>query len=142
AGEAAGESGRIADGDLLGIHLVGPDLEVSEVGFAVDRGKRSVHGVGTMGNFHATNTRDVVARVEGEPVLAEIHFTVGMEIHGRARIDMTDVRQVASHVAGGEIESAAQRDGHVGEVAADAVPAGDHFGGGEVGLSGTEPVFN
>ena len=54
-----------------------------------------------MGDFHATDARDVVARVEGQPVLPEIHFAIGVEIHRRSGVGIADVRQVSRDVAGG-----------------------------------------
>src|SRR5437870_1993369 len=49
---------------------------------------------------------------------------------------------MAGHVASGEVEGAAECDGRVGEIAADAVAAFDDFGGGKVRTAGTETVLD
>ena len=92
---------------------------MGQLGFAVDRCKRAVHGVRTVGNLYAANAWDIIPRVKGEPLLPQVHFTVGMKVHWRARINVTDFRQMAGHVPGGQIESPAQRYGSMGKVAAD-----------------------
>jgi hypothetical protein len=38
-------------GNFLRIHLISPDFEMGELGFAIDRRKRANRGVRTMGNF-------------------------------------------------------------------------------------------
>ena len=49
---------------------------------------------------------------------------------------------MSGDVAGGQIEGAAERDGRVGEIAADAVATLDDFRGGEVRPPGGKAVFN
>src|ERR1039458_1694101 len=115
---------------------------MGQIGLAVDRRKRAVHGVRAVGDFDAANARDVIARVEGQPFLAEIDFAIGVKIHRRAGINETNVGQVSGDVTGGQIERAAQRNDRVREIAADTVSTGDYFRGREVGPPGTEAVFN
>ena len=50
--------------------------------------------------------------------------------------------QMTGDVTGGQVESAAERNGHVRKVAADTVPPLDHLGGGEIRAPGTKPVFD
>ena len=119
--EAFGQVDGIADGDLGGIDLVGPDLEPLELRLAVDGGEGAVHRVEAVRDLDAADARHVEARVEGAPVVAEIDLEIGVEIHRRAGIDVADVGQMAGDVARGNIERAAERDGHVREIAADAV---------------------
>ena len=46
--KSLGQINRIADGNLIRIHLISPDLEVRGVSFAVDRGKRTIHRIRTV----------------------------------------------------------------------------------------------
>src|SRR5258706_1324359 len=93
-------------------------------------------------DFDAANPRDIVARVEGEPFLAEIDFAIGVKIHGRAGIKESNVRQMSRHIAGRQIKRPAKRDDRVGEITADAVASFDDLRRGEVGSSGQIAVFN
>ena len=51
-------------------------------------------------------------------MMPEKDLEVGVEIHRRAGIEVADIGQMPGDVAGGNIEAAAQRDGHVGKIAA------------------------
>ena len=58
-----------------------------------------------MCDFHAANARDVLTRVEGEPLLTEIHFAVRVEIYRRARTNVANVWQVSGHVGAGRLKA-------------------------------------
>ena len=78
------------------------------------------------------DARRVVARVEGVPAAVEVGLEPGREVHrlgGRRRLD---VRDVAEHVAGGDVQRPAEGDRQVGEVAAHALA-------GPVGVGGRGP---
>ena len=65
---------------------------------------------------------DVVAGIEGPPLIAQPHFHPGREVHRcRIRRDV-EVGQVAEHVAGRDVQRPAERDREVGEVTADPAP--------------------
>ena len=65
------------------------------------------NGVQTMGDFDASDPWHVETRIEREPFLSQIDFTVGVKIHGGTRVEIPDVRQMTGHVARGQIEGAA-----------------------------------
>ena len=127
AAEPLCEVDRVAEFHLRRIDLVGPDLKPREPRRAVDRGERAIHGVEAAGDFDAADARNIEAGVEGLPAVADIDLHVGVEIHRRAGILEGHVRDVAGDVARGDIEAAAERDGGVREVAADAEALRDDF---------------
>ena len=80
----------------------------------------------------AADARRVVARVEGVPAAVEVGLEPGREVHrlgGRRRLD---VRDVAEHVAGRDVQRPAEGDGEVRVVATDALA-------GPVGVGGRRP---
>ena len=135
--EAFGEINRGADGNLLGIHLIGPDFKMGQFGLAIDRCECPIHRIRAVGDLDAPDARHVVARIEGKPFVSQIDFAIGVEVHGGARINVANVRQVSGHVAGGQIEGAAQGNGGMGEITADSVTTPDYFGGREIGANRT-----
>ena len=70
----------------------------------------------------AALTALVVARVERPPPVAQPDLHPGGEVHRRRVRRHVHVRQVAEDVAGRNVQRPAERDGQVGEVAADAEP--------------------
>ena len=62
---------------------------------------------------------DVVAGVEGVPPAAQVALHPGAEIHRRAGGN-ADIAQIAGAIAGGDVQAAAEGDGQMGIVAADA----------------------
>ena len=72
------------------------------------------------GNQYAAFVGLVVAGVENVPRVVERHFGPRGESHRAVRWWHVDVAEVASAVAGRNVEAAAECDGQVGEVAADA----------------------
>ena len=94
--------------------------------------ERDVDRVAAAPDDDAADARRVVARVEGVPATVEVGLEPGREVHrlgGRRRLD---VRDVAEHVAGRDVQGAAERDREVGVVAADALA-------GPVGVGGRGP---
>ena len=65
-----------------------------------------------------------------------------MKIHGRAGIEAGDVGDVAAHVARGQIESAAQGDAAVSEIAAYAVATLDDVVGGDLTAAGAGSIVD
>ena len=92
---------RIADRHDARRHLVGPDFEQRELGWTVGGRERAIDRIVAAGNFHAADSRHVEARIISVPASAEKDFAIRVEIHRRARIDVTDIGQVAGHVARG-----------------------------------------
>src|SRR5262249_42465803 len=78
-----------------------------------------IRGVAASRHDDPTDARDIVARIEREPAIAEVDLDPGAEIH---RIDdgHADVPQIPVDVAGRNVHAAAKRDGEVRVVAAHA----------------------
>ena len=94
--------------------------------------ERDVDRVATAPDDDAADARRVVARVERVPAAVEVGLEPGREVHrlgGRRRLD---VRDVAEHVAGRDVQRPAEGDGEVRVVAADALA-------GPVGVGGRRP---
>ena len=140
--ESFSEIEGIADVHLLWIDLIGPHFEIGKVSLSKDGGKRSVHRVRAVRHFHAANPWNIETRIEGVPLLPEVDFAVGVKVHRRARIVITDIGQMAGDVAGGQIESTAERDRGMGKVAADTEAALDDFGGREIRATRAEAIFD
>src|ERR1700733_5973476 len=84
------------------------------------RDHRNVGGVPASRDQDAADPWLIVPRVEGEPTAAEKDFEPGVEIHRRRVNGNADVAQIAIAVARGNVETSAQRNGEMGEVATDA----------------------
>src|SRR5204862_7277353 len=69
----------------------------------------------------AADPRHVVARVEGAPVPAEIGFEPAGEIARGPGLWRADVAEIARAIARGNVHAAAERDGEMGVIAADAL---------------------
>ena len=108
-------------------------MEAEEAGAAEAGGDGAVGGVAADGHEDAADAGDVVAGVEGPPAIAEVDFEPGAEIHGAGGERDADVAEVAGGVARGDIEAAAEGDGEVLEVAADADAFGVDVEGGARG---------
>ncbi len=78
-----------------------------------------IGGVAAAGHDDAADARDVVPGVEGVPAAAEIDFEPAAEIH-RQHDRHADVAHVAGDVARGDVHAAAEGDGEMTEIAADA----------------------
>src|SRR5216684_2693008 len=81
---------------------------------------RHIGRVTASGNEHASDSRNVVARIEGMPAATEVDLHPGGKIHGAVGRRNSDVTQVAGAVACGNVHAAAESDGQVGEVATDS----------------------
>jgi len=124
------------------VDLIGPNFKPLELGLAVDGGKGAIDGVEALRNFDTADAGDVEARVVSAPMLAEENFEIGVEIHWRAGVLKTDVGQMSGDVAGGDVEAPAERDGDVGEIAADAEALDQDFRRGNVGAARTKAVLD
>src|SRR5258706_16233566 len=82
--EAFRKVNRIAYSHLVRVHLIGPDLEVSHLYYAVNRRKCTVHCIETMGDLYSADSGFVVTRIKDMPSTTEINFAVGVKIHRRA----------------------------------------------------------
>ena len=94
--------------------------------------ERDVDRVAAAPDDHTADARRVVARVEGVPAAVEVGLEPGREVHRLGGWRRLDVRDVAEHVAGRDVQGAAEGDGQMRVVAADALA-------GPVGVGGRRP---
>ena len=81
---------------------------------------RDVGRVAPAGDNDTSDARDVVPGVEGEPASVEKHLEPGAEIHRRRVFRHADIAEIARAIARRNVHAAAERNGQMGEVAADA----------------------
>src|SRR5271166_6619640 len=112
--------------------LLGHHLKAHEIGDAKGGRDRDVCGVATTSHDNAAHAAMVVTRVYRVPAAIEKDFGPGAEIHGIDIGRNADVAEIAGAIAGGNVHAAAERDGEMGEVAADA----DAFAHGIAGATG------
>ena len=120
---------RIAHRDFAGIDLVCPYLEVGQPRRSIHRRKGALDRVETLRDLYSANSGFVVARIKDMPSAAKIHFAVGVKIHRRSGIHMSDVRQMTGDVSRRHVERAAQRDRAMSKVAAHTVASFDYLRG-------------
>src|SRR6202034_895164 len=101
-------------------HLVGVDLKTGER-VEPERGRdRDVGRVAAARHQNAADARNVMARIERVPAIAEINLEPGGEIHRRLVRRDADVGEISGAIARRTVHAAAERDGEMGKVAADA----------------------
>jgi hypothetical protein len=101
-------------------NLIGPDLETDQRIGAEGVGYRHVGGVSALRDEDAADTRRVVAWIERVPSPAEIGFEPAGKIHRTKGLLHTDVAEVAGTVARRNVHAAAEGDGKVRVVPANA----------------------
>jgi hypothetical protein len=138
--EPLGQVDGITHGNNRPVDLIRPDLEEGQQRLAIDCGNGAVNGVEAVGNLAASNARHVEACIENAPVVLQIDFEVGVEVHRRTGIEATDVGQMPRDIASRKIEGAAERDGDMRKVAADTITTSEDFRGGQVGATGAGNV--
>ena len=104
-----------------GRDLVGPHLEADQRVRPEGLGDRNVGGVAPLRDQDAADPRHVVARIEHLPVAADIGLEPAGEIAGGPRLRRADVAEIAGAIARRNVHAAAERDGEMGVVAADAL---------------------
>lgn len=113
-------------------YFIRPDGEFAEFGDAEGCGQGYVYGVAAVGHEDSAYSSGVVSGVAGPPLAAEVDFEPGAEIAWGGGRD-ADFAEVAGGVTGGDIHAAAEGDGEMGEVAADALALAVDVGCGEGG---------
>src|SRR5690606_16086774 len=93
--------------------LIRPNFKVGEKHLAITRPKRAIDRVEPMADFHPTDARNIVSRIDGKPSAAQIHFSIRVEIHRGSRIGVPDVWKMTGHITCGSVEGAAQGDREV-----------------------------
>src|ERR1700687_600804 len=112
--------------------LLSHHLKAHEIGDAKGGGHGDVGGVAAAPHNNAADAGMIVSRVFRVPAPSEKDLEPGAEIHW-INIDWNaDVAEIAGAVAGRDVHAAAERDGEMGEVPADA----DAFVHGIAGAAG------
>ena len=83
--------------------------------------QRHIGGIAAVRDENTPDPRGVVARIEGVPAAAEIDFDPCRKIHGRVRRRKADVGNIASAIARRDVQAAAEGNGQMRVVAANAV---------------------
>ena len=83
---------------------------------------RDISRVATAGDQHPADARRVVPSVKGPPMTAKIYLEPGSEIHRAVWGRYANVAQVAGAVTCRNVHAAAECDGEVREITADAGP--------------------
>src|SRR5438105_14220943 len=92
-------------------NLVGPDLEAGQCVWPEGLGDRHIGSIAALRNQDAADPRNVVARIEGTPVPAEIGFEPAGEIACGPGFRRADVAEIARAIARGNVHAAAERNG-------------------------------
>jgi hypothetical protein len=100
--------------------LLGHHLKAREIGDAKGGRHRDVRSVTTASHDNAADAGMVVTRVYRVPTAIEKDFGPGAEIHGIDIGRNADVARISGAIARGNVHAPAERDGEMGEVAADA----------------------
>ena len=103
---------------------MGDHLKTRERARAERGHDRNVGGIAPACHQDAADARFVVARIECVPVLAEINFEPGAEIHCGFVERYADIAEIAGTVSRRNVHAAAQRDREVSEVPAHAASLG------------------
>src|ERR1700741_5431748 len=101
--------------------FVSPNLEADERVGSESLGNGNVGGIAALRDQHATDSRNVVARIESVPAAADIGLEPASKISGGIRRRHADIPEVAGAIARGNVHAAAERDGKMRVVAANAL---------------------
>src|SRR5208283_5739439 len=91
------------------------------------RADRDIRCITAAGNQHPADARDVVARVKGVPLAADIGFEPGREIHRRVRERHPDIAEITGAISRRYIHAATEGDGKVREIPADPGAVAESF---------------
>ena len=112
--------------------LLSHHFKAREIGDAKGGRYRDVRGVTTAAHDNTADAGMVVTRVYRVPTASQKDLEPGAEIHWIDIDRNADVAEIAGAIARGNVHAAAERDGEMGEVAADA----DAFVHGIAGAAG------
>src|SRR5712691_11908832 len=98
----------------------GHDREALQSVRSEGRGDGDIGRIATSGNEDASDARHVVPRIKSIPAATEVNFHPGGKIHGAIGGRNADVAKIPGAVACWNIHTAAESNGEVGIVAADA----------------------
>src|SRR5712672_4758792 len=93
--------------------LISPDFKAEEGVGPEGLGDWNVCGIAALGDQDAADPRNVVARIEGVPVAADIGFEPAGKIACGVGRRHPDVAEIAGAIARRNVHAAAERDGKV-----------------------------
>src|SRR5258706_16113036 len=100
--------------------LIRPDFKADQGVWPEGLGDWNVCGIAALGDQDAADPRNVVARIEGVPVAADIGLEPAGKIPRGVGRRHADVAEIAGAIARWNVHAAAERDCQVRVVAADA----------------------
>src|SRR5258708_4151662 len=101
-------------------NLVRPHAKTVEIGVAKGCGQRDIDGVAAPRHQNPPDPRRVEARIEGVPLMIEIHFKPCAEVHRGRHRWYSDIAEIARGVARGDAHAAAKCNRQMVEITADA----------------------
>src|SRR5271170_1747975 len=106
-------------GGFPGCDFVGHNSKLLQPGGSEGCGDGDVRRIASEGHQYAADSRHVVACVECPPAAIEVSLKPGTEIHGR-RSGHADIAEISGRIARWNIQTAAESDRQMLEIAADA----------------------
>src|SRR5271166_4218244 len=107
--------------------FLGPYREALERVRTKGRSDRDVGRIATAGEQHPADARNVVARIKGIPLAAEIGFEPGCEIHRRVHGRHADIAQITGAISRRNVHAATEGDGQVSIIPANAGTIAEGF---------------
>src|ERR1700688_775106 len=107
--------------------FVGPNPEADQRVWSESLGNWNVRGIAALSDQDAADPWDVVARIERIPVAAEIGLEPAGKISRGPRQWHANLAEIAGAISRRNVHAAAERDGKVRIVAADALALVEHF---------------
>ena len=100
--------------------LEGPDLEIRQFMRSERVDQRNIGSIPAARHDNPPDTPLIVTGVECVPFATEKHLEPGIEIHRRGIGRHADIAQIAVHIARGNIHAAAECNGEMREIPANA----------------------
>ena len=100
--------------------LEGPDLEICQFMRSERVDQWNIGSIPATRHDNPPDATLIVPGVECVPFAAEIDLEPGVEIHWRRISRNTDIAQIAVHIARGNIHTAAESNGQMREIPANA----------------------
>jgi len=102
--------------------FISPHLEADELARSENMNNRNIRRIAALSDQDTADARRVVACIEGVPATAKVGIEPTCKVAGRMRRRNSDVAEIAGAVARWNVHAAAERNGEMRIVAADALP--------------------
>ena len=126
--------------------LISPYFKADECVRSESLDNWNICGIAALGDQDAADPRNVVARIEGVPMAADVSLEPAGKISRGIRRRHADVAEIAGAISGRNIHAAAERDGKVRVVTADTLVLVENLqcrhGGASVLITKSDVVVN